>query len=50
MNAGSYVILAVIVLLAVLAVRYSFKHRNEDCDGCCTQCPYHGKCSKKTKK
>lgn len=44
------IILAVIVVLLFFAIRYSFRHREEDCDGNCSSCPYAAKCRQPKKK
>lgn len=46
MNLWDYLILAGIVVLAVLAVRYSIRHKNSCC-GDCTQCHGHESCNRK---
>lgn len=49
MQIADYLIIAVIVILLVLAVRYSFRHRNQCC-GDCSHCAGCQSCSRKDKK
>jgi len=49
MRIVDYVILAVIVVLLVLAIRYSLKHRHECC-GNCSGCAACKSCNRKNKK
>lgn len=44
-----YIILAVIAVLLVFAVRYSFKHRNSCC-GDCSHCAGCQSCTRQDKK
>lgn len=44
-----YVLIAAALILLFFAVRYSFRHRKESCDGGCSSCPYAAGCSKKKK-
>ncbi len=39
MNLPSYIILAVLIVLVILAIRYLYKN------GTCVDCPEHGKCT-----
>lgn len=41
MNPFDWFLLAVLVLLAFLAARYSWRHRHSACGGDCSACPYH---------
>lgn len=50
MQPVDFVILAVILVLLVLAARYSYRHRNESCGHDCSSCPYHSNCNRKEKK
>jgi hypothetical protein len=47
-------ILAVIAVLLFLAIRYSIRHKHDDCGGHCSggcaSCPYAGKCGKQAPK
>ena len=43
-------IVAVIAVLLFFAIRYSIRHKGDDCDGHCSSCPYAGKCVKEKKK
>lgn len=50
MRPVDYGIIAVLLVLVVLAFRYSYRHRNEACGHNCSSCPYHTSCTKKKKK
>ena len=47
MNFASYVVLAIVGVLFVLAVRYVLRHGGSDCGGNCSSCgvacPHRGK-------
>lgn len=50
MNLFDWIILACLVILLFFAARHSYRHRNDECDGSCSACPYHAQCTKKQKK
>ena len=50
MGFADLLILAVVAVLFILAVVFAVKHRNSECGGDCSSCPYHAACRKPKKK
>gem|GEM_PF-3672174 len=50
MNLIDWILLACLAVLLFFAARHAYLHRNDECSGDCSACPYHTQCTRRKKK